>query len=643
MVRKQIIGHLHEDDFDASTIKKIVDKLAHLNIVEDLSGIAFDPNKGLDLLSEAIKWRDKQPPEIFNTVVIINASRSNPYLLDDLAQLTQIEIPEGMTAVDRILKPPPDCDTEFEFERDPTVVMEAPPLLYPLKSNRAQRIAAIKAENSQLMVIQGPPGTGKSQTIVNIACHLISQGKTVLISSHQCKALEVITKNLPKVDYLAMSLLKGEKQSLMDLLTEIEGFSAYVSGRNLLDLMGNLDKEVGRLKQNDIDIKRLSARFSELKNLERDKHPMYRKYYDLRPYNLISGSDSIPEGMDLQVAKALEEYKVLLGGMGESLSELMSLFPVTDTDGLEAEMVGLEKLLEAYEWVMEHLVFNVHAKAICKELNIGSEETDDVADQLQQLSAWASEHLDSLKHSMQILATVNEIKIDPSKVRGDILKYGEIMNQGREITVRIHERLAALFSIKFDGVYPDRPDEVVLNKVAEAIPALEQANRSWLSWRFGSDARAARKELLAANLPVISYVRRKECLTNLQSWYMYWSYKKEVVEWLTSLAEVNFPFKAPQKDASIATLIACANISDAYNAVLDALMNYPSSIDERLSGYIDSEVLRELGDGQLEKCLMAVAQHVDCLKEIGRCRQKNYLSLLCHSDLKLPRAGDNRT
>src|SRR5208282_4978165 len=101
-----------------------------------------------------------------------------------------------------------------------------------------------------------------------------------------------------------------------------------------------------------------------------------RKYYNLQPYNLISGSDSIPEGMDLQVAKALEEYKALLSGMEGSLSELMSLFPVTDTDGIEAVIVGLEKLLEAYEWVMEHLVPNVHAKAICKELNVASGDTD---------------------------------------------------------------------------------------------------------------------------------------------------------------------------------------------------------------------------------------------------------------------------
>ena len=632
MVRRQIIGHLHEDDFDVSTLKKIVDKLANLNIVEDLSGITFDPDRDLDLLSGAIKWREKQPPVIFNTVVIINASRSNPYLLDDLAGLTHSEIPEGLTALDRILNPPPDRDMDFELERDPSIVLEAPPLLYPLKSNRAQRIVAIKAENAQLMVVQGPPGTGKSQTIVNLACHLISQGKTVLISSHQSKALEVITKNLPQIDYLAMSLLKGEKQSLVDLLTKIEGFNAYVSSRSLLDLMENFDNEVGRLKQNDIDIKRLSARFSELKKLERDKHPMYRKYHDLRQYDLIYASDSIPKGMDLQVAKALAAYKALLGGMGESLTDLMSLFPATDTDGIEAEVKGLEKLLVAYEWAMEHLISDVHAKALCKELNIVSENTDDIAEQLQQLSTWASENLESLKRSMQMLATMHEIRIDPPKVRRDILMYGEIMNQAQEIMSKIHERLETLFAIKFDGVYPDRPDETVLKKAAEAIPVLEKASHSWLSWRFCFDARAARKKLLATNLPAIPYVRRKECLANLNSWYMYWNHRREVLEWLTSLAEVNFPFEAPQKETVLATLIACANIAEVYNAILDALMNYPPSVDERLTSYIDSEILKDRGDGQLEKSLMATAKYIDYLKEVARCRKNNHLSGPCHSD-----------
>jgi very-short-patch-repair endonuclease len=632
MVRRQIIGHLHEDDFDVSTIKKIVDKLANLNIVKDLSGITFDPDRGLDLLSEAIKWRDKQPPVMFNTVVIINARRSNPYLLDDLAQLTQLEIAEGISAIDRILNPPPDRDLDFEFERDPAMAMEAPPLFYPLKSNRAQRIAASKAENAQLMVVQGPPGTGKSQTIVNLACHLISQGKTVLISSHQSKALEVITKNLPKVDYLAMSLLKGEKQSLMDLLTKIEGFNAYVSGRSLLDLMENLDNEVGRLKQNDIDIKRLSARFSELKKLERDKYPMYRKYHDLRQYDLISASDSIPEGMDLQVAKALEEYKTLLGSMGGSLTDLMTLFPVTDTEGIEAKMSGLEKVLEAYEWVMEHLVSDDHTKAISKKFTTISEDTDVVAGQLQQLSEWVSEHLESLRRSRQILASVNEIRVDPSKVRGDILKYREIIKQARERTGRIHELLSTLFSIRFDGVYPDHPDEAVLKKAADAIAAIEKSCNSWLSWRLGSDARMARKELSAANLPAIRYVRRKECLTNLKSWHRYWCYRKEVMEWLTSLKEVNFPFEAPQKETALATLIACVNIADVYNAILDALMNYPCSVDERLTSYIDSEILKDRGDGQLGKSLMAAAKYIDYLKEVARCKKTNLLSGPSHSD-----------
>jgi len=114
---------------------------------------------------------------------------------------------------------------------------------------------------------------------------------------------------------------------------------------------------------------------------------------------------------------------------------------------------------------------------------------------------------------------------------------------------------------------------------------------------------------------------------------MYWSYRKEVVGWLTSLAEVNFPFEAPQKQTSLATLIASANIADVYNAVLDALMNYPSSVDESLTNYIDSEILRDGQDGQLERTLIAAAKYIDHLKEVARCRQNDHLSCLCNSDL----------
>ncbi|MGO9019188.1 MAG: AAA domain-containing protein [Syntrophobacteraceae bacterium] len=672
MVRNQIIIHLYENDFGVSTITDIVGKLSNLHLVEELAGITFDPNGHVDLLSEAINWRDKQPPKIFNSVVIVNANRSNPYLLDDLARLSKLEVPSGLTAVDRILNPPPDRELAFEFEHDPATVMEAPPLLYPLKSNRAQRTAAVKAENAQLMVIQGPPGTGKSQTIVNLVCHLISQGKTVLVSSHQNKALEIITKNLPQVDYLAMSLFKGEKQSLADLLTKIQGFSSYTSGRGALDLYESLDKMVGKLKQKDIDIKRLSARFSELKKLERDKNPMYRRYSDLRHHELISESDSIPEGMDSRVAGALGSYNALLDSIGGNLSDLITLFsdsglnssslpaipdgasrqtfgfpemgPVSDESvlrksttsnngGIKAVKDGIGKLVEAHEWVHKHMLSNNSARNLCKALAAVREDNGAMAGQLLQLSTWAAKHLPNLERSLKMLAIVHGIEIDLPKVRVNVLKYAQIINQVSELTARVRERLSAFFTIVPDGAYPNQPDESVLTKVAQAIGSLEASMHSWWSWKFSPKARTGRKELLSANITAFPYAHRKESLESLKSWGQYWTSRKEVVASLTGLAGADFPFDAPQKNASVQELTELASIAEIYNAVMDAFVNYPSSVDTRLTSHIDNEIPKNKGADRLQNCLAALTTYIGYMDEITKYKQNSHFTELCESTL----------
>jgi very-short-patch-repair endonuclease len=674
-VRKQIIAHLYEDDFSACTVKKIVEKLARLNLVEGLSSVSFEPSAEMDLMSDAIRWRDRQPPKVFNTVVIVNAHRSNPYLLDDLTQLTRIEIPEGATAVDRILNPPPDRDLSMDIERDPATSLEAGPLLYPLPSNRAQRQAAVKAEKAQLMAIQGPPGTGKSQTIVNLASHLIAQGKTVLISSHQNKALEVITNNLPRVDYLAMSLFKGEAQSLVELLTRIEGLSAHVSGQTAEGLSARLEERMGRLRQNDIDIKRLSVRFSELKKIERDKYPMYRKYHDLRPYELILGSDSIPDGMDSEIARALGKYKQLLEGLSDHLRDLSQIFspdgrsePVFTSsrpdgqsdipskslggvtkegaessrlwgstaaggEGIEAVRNSLEELIEAYEWAKTNVFCEGRVRDRCKAFASLSQDVTALARQMERLSMWTREYLSGLKRSMDTLAAAHGIAVELPKVRADILKHKIMMGKFKEMMDRNREILATLSATIPDPAYPDRPDTAALAKAAGAITALETAGRSWLSWRFGSDARTARRDLSSANFPAIPYRGRKEGLDRLKSWYRYWSHTNDVVTSLRVFAEAGFPFDPPAKESSLSALTTCLSIAHLYTDIVEALVNYPSSVDGRITELVDDEI-GQAGECRIsEKCLAMATKYIEYVAAILSYRQNSHVDALFNTTL----------
>jgi hypothetical protein len=65
-----------------------------------------------------------------------------------------------------------------------------------LDADATQRACIIAAKTGNSFVIDGPPGSGKSQTISNIICELLADGKTVLFVSEKAAALEVVKKRL---------------------------------------------------------------------------------------------------------------------------------------------------------------------------------------------------------------------------------------------------------------------------------------------------------------------------------------------------------------------------------------------------------------------------------------------------------------
>jgi KaiC/GvpD/RAD55 family RecA-like ATPase len=94
-------------------------------------------------------------------------------------------------------------------------------VVFPFPSNPSQRRVALLAEepSNRIIVVQGPPGTGKSQTIANVACHLVSQGKRVLISSQKDQALVVVDDMLRSLNMaqLPMTLLRHDRDSRREL------------------------------------------------------------------------------------------------------------------------------------------------------------------------------------------------------------------------------------------------------------------------------------------------------------------------------------------------------------------------------------------------------------------------------------------
>lgn len=97
-----------------------------------------------------------------------------------------------------------------------------PRFLFPLPYNQEQLEIARRLYSQDAVTVKGPPGTGKSHTIANLIAHFVSEGKSILVVSHNAKALSVLKDKLPKgIQDLAVSLVNDGKGN--------EGLKASVS------------------------------------------------------------------------------------------------------------------------------------------------------------------------------------------------------------------------------------------------------------------------------------------------------------------------------------------------------------------------------------------------------------------------------
>lgn len=120
-----------------------------------------------------------------------------------LAQITGTEGVWGGTHVD---------STGFvPYENDDNILLSK-------ESNKAQRQIVQRLDSGHSVLVQGPPGTGKTHTISNVIGHLLSQGKSVLVTAQTSKALRVLRDKIPELlQPLCVSVLGGDLESKKQL------------------------------------------------------------------------------------------------------------------------------------------------------------------------------------------------------------------------------------------------------------------------------------------------------------------------------------------------------------------------------------------------------------------------------------------
>ena len=95
---------------------------------------------------------------------------------------------------------------------DLDVLNDAPAL--PKPANDEQRSMLDQARRSPHSIIQGPPGTGKTHTIANLAAVLMAEGRRVLITAENDRALREVQSKLPSdMQPLLLPLLKDKADS----------------------------------------------------------------------------------------------------------------------------------------------------------------------------------------------------------------------------------------------------------------------------------------------------------------------------------------------------------------------------------------------------------------------------------------------
>lgn len=188
-------------------------------------------------------------------------------------------------------------------------------ILYAKPANREQVLVAKLLEYRDAVLVQGPPGTGKTHTIANLTGHLLSQGKSVLITSHREKALKVLREKIEeKLQPLCLPVLKDISKSheLEKTIDELNERRNNTNEALLIEAVNSLEEQRKGL------IKTLKSKRDILKQeIEKEYTPIIFEDEEISPLEAAKfvaeyreGNDWIPSPVNLGNKLSLSNWEV---------------------------------------------------------------------------------------------------------------------------------------------------------------------------------------------------------------------------------------------------------------------------------------------------------------------------------------------
>lgn len=110
-----------------------------------------------------------------------------------------------------------------------SALTEPEEILLAKPANLEQVEIAERLDRHGCVLVQGPPGTGKTHTIANLIGHLLSQGKSVLVTSDGTKPLRVLRQQIPEsLQPLCVSVL-DDAESQRQLQSSVTAIAERLS------------------------------------------------------------------------------------------------------------------------------------------------------------------------------------------------------------------------------------------------------------------------------------------------------------------------------------------------------------------------------------------------------------------------------
>ena len=283
---------------------------------------------------------------IFDEKVLILKPRSIGYarfiekIIEDIEESDDVEIPSYLNQ----LVNPSETETSEQMYLDEHFDGLDENSLLTLPTNEEQLRILKTLSSSGSVLVQGPPGTGKTHTIANLIGHLLSEGKSILVTAQNEKALSILKDKVHKSDHADLQSLcisvNRERSQRLEMDDAINALTKYMS-ENTVDDANNTIKVLEQER---------SILFNELNDakkrlLEIRRSSLTRIIYGELSLSLIEAAKYIGENRsdlhDLRLTSTNTQVKFPLSQ--SDMERLLYLNNNIDTEDVHVLSVDQEK------------------------------------------------------------------------------------------------------------------------------------------------------------------------------------------------------------------------------------------------------------------------------------------------------------